>query len=566
MSDPAMHLADRMRARALDPTTPGAHLSRVRSDDPLAPYVARNPATPFQRLLDLVHKHPRDVLANPAFRVALAVDPGRLTTLLEPSRFHHKHIAAAGLFPLPECPATLIEAGLANLTPALARALLRHPNLTPAQLEALENGVRAKRAGTVRIRDVRQHRNHPKRPPTVTRDLLDAVARGLAPELLESSRNNRQPDPALLPPALRDALEGVAPLWLAQAARDPHYLHHLHQLEPQRLAFPLAQNPDCGAVTLTALARDEHAEVRRAVAAHPNTPPDALAVLAGDSDGHTALRALRHPNTPPETLRDALLGPRSRALVAASNPSTPVEALRAYAATEMAQDLAHRLLSNPSTPVDLLLAALHEDASSTHAAELLAAHPHAPYDKLHHLALHADVQVRVHLADNPALPEDILLLLATDLQTEVRSAVAQRAPAPEAFFRSMLDDPAGEVRAAVRQRLGLAPAPDRFSEPEHPALKDLQEYSVVRRALYAARSDAQPEVLTGLIDDPDPTVLVMLALNPSTPVRVLETLTTASLGSIADLATATLAQLSPAPLISHQEALFAAPAAVEGTA
>ena len=91
----------------------------------------------------------------------------------------------------------------------------------------------------------------------------------------------------------------------------------------------------------------------------------------------------------------------------ASNPSTPVDVLRALAQDEdwvVRSDVAE----NPSTPIEVLRALAKDE--SVYVRRWVAEHPNTPEDVLHYLAKDVEYEVREQVAQNPKSSSKILVM------------------------------------------------------------------------------------------------------------------------------------------------------------
>ena len=98
---------------------------------------------------------------------------------------------------------------------------------------------------------------------------------------------------------------------------------------------------------------DESPELKRSIAADPNTRPSVLAQLANDIDWAVKWKVAYNPNTPAEALVKLMTIPDTDIQVGvASNPNTPVEVLEEN--WDRCTDVACAIAKNPNTPEEVL--------------------------------------------------------------------------------------------------------------------------------------------------------------------------------------------------------------------
>ncbi|MFT2721407.1 hypothetical protein ACMT4L_15530 [Deinococcus sp. A31D244] len=200
-----------------------------------------------------------------------------------------------------------------------------------------------------------------------------------------------------------------------------------HPTRPDGLTAPspaLPLPPGTPAATLEALARQDHAGLRAAVARHPNTPPALLEALAATepdavlSNPALPLLRLAHP-------RLLLNTPRATLLALVGSPAAP-DWLRRHA------------LAHPDTGV-VAAAASHPDLTPAQLAALaeypawqvrsrVAARPDLRDDTLRVLAADPDYGVRMYVAARPDLPPSVQAQLRQDPSAFVRQVLARAAP------------------------------------------------------------------------------------------------------------------------------------------
>lgn len=187
-----------------------------------------------------------------------------------------------------------------------------------------------------------------------------------------------------------------------------------------RLALNLATPPE----TLATLAMDANAEVREGVAANRATPPDTLAILAGDANTNVRRWAAGNRAMPSGILA-RLAGdstPDVRQAVA-GNPATPPAALAALARDVVAR-VRREVASNPAAPPDALAERAKDADKDPPGTDIRT--PAMPPEIVS--ALFADIAVgwaRQQEAANPATPAETVAALARDPDAGVRRTAAR---------------------------------------------------------------------------------------------------------------------------------------------
>ncbi|MEU9703827.1 hypothetical protein AB0E14_23325, partial [Streptomyces sp. NPDC047981] len=185
------------------------------------------------------------------------------------------------------------------------------------------------------------------------------------------------------------------------------------------------------------------------------------------------------------------------ALAVAENPAVPLDRIVALAGRR-------RL---PREPLPRILAATHAELTKLAGSRvaqvraLVAARPDLPPALVERLAADADIGVARRIAPHRGLTEDRLVELVERHGPPVYGAVARNPGCGGALLRRMAGD-CGPARKALR------------TIAEHPALP--------------------PDVVEGLLTDPDPRVVRAAAAHPALPVATMERL----LGHAADAASA----------------------------
>ncbi len=235
---------------------------------------------------------------------------------------------------------------------------------------------------------------------------------------------------------------------------------------------------------LTHLAKDDDANVRRAVAEHEQAPPEILAVLAKDEDYHVRGAVASNEGTPPETL---------------THLAGDAEDWVRYA-------VARHMNTTPET-----LARLAMDTETT-VRRVVAQNQRKQSKALAHLAYDQDVLVRWYVAMNPDTPSDALIHLASDPMDMVRSMVNSNINKPaEASTRPVIMQD-----ASTRERA----ADDERTPANTLAILARDKAMDVRRKV-AMNPNAPLEALERLAGDKDSDVRVKVASNKNTPADVL---------------------------------------------
>jgi hypothetical protein len=233
--------------------------------------------------------------------------------------------------------------------------------------------------------------------------------------------------------------------------------------------------PESGALLSELLARlgsSATTDVRRAVAAHPETPLNTLRTLAADPHADVRREVASRPYAPEEVIQQLALDTDTSVLVQLALASR--EALPG----SIAEKLMH-----------------HSDPQVLLAVAAMRAMPPAVCE---HLAGVTNPEVRLALARNPDTSSDLarklLVVLGTDTSADVRVSVAEHPRTGEDLLRALENDDEEDVRSAVYAR--------RFTEDwsapfdGKPSFKKLA--AVVRR-LFVTHESAH-----GVETDPDP--------------------------------------------------------------
>lgn len=246
-----------------------------------------------------------------------------------------------------------------------------------------------------------------------------------------------------------------------------------------------AQHPDASGEALERLATRDDPEVRRAVAAHPNTPADVLVELAGD-------------------FPEAFLGNPAAMLLSTENPALP---------GRVPAEALHRALAPDEVPSNWLAwcCGHPDDALRLRVAE----HPSTPPAVLFRLTEDPESRVRARLTERPDLPAELLERLASDASEDVRCIVAIGAETPPPLLARLVKDSSSNVR------LRAARHPD---TPPH-ALEGMgEDPDVLVRVALTERPDPPQPVVERLTRDRIHWVRRRVAAHPETPAALIERL------------------------------------------
>lgn len=380
--------------------------------------------------------------------------------------------------------------------------------------------------------------------------LVAAAAAGLAPEAAVRELA-AHPDPEVRG-GLAYYVAGLPSDVLAALARDTDPYVAENAAQSSELTSGLAEE----------FARHPHVVVREEFARNTAAPPALLAALLAHG-GHPAPSRCAACHSRAERCADHGPGVRRIRLAAATNPAVPpagleefLDAEEAYAVDAFAErtDLpAHfhpRLAAHPSA----------------HVRATLARNPAVGETLLRRLAEDPDPAVRLAVVENPAVPlsrltalaaggrlpreplprvlaatEAELYELAASRVAQVRALVAARPDLPAELVDRLAADPDIGVgrRIAPHPGLGehrLAGLVERHGPPVYGAVarnpsctgallrrmaRNADSVGKARRVI-VAHPALPPEVVEGLLADPDPRVAYAAAAHPTLPVEAME--------------------------------------------
>lgn len=306
---------------------------------------------------------------------------------------------------------------------------------------------------------------------------------------------------------------------------------------------------------LRALASHKSAEVRRTVAANPNTPEEVLLRLAvhfpqeflanpvldllilvnpnllAEVPPYVRQRLLAHPKAPPGFLKwAATYGDEAALLSLAHNPSTPaelIEPLTRHPLPKVAEAAAmHVSLEASVLPQAILVSAQEADSSELRQLAQLDLLP--AWLSLR-AAREADSGLRVALAASSS-PAELLSALLLDEDEEVRKAARANPATPRESLDWVERLERGEAVDVPLETLALGHGWLRQLVARHPLASQAllagfaQHQDWKLRQAVAANPRLSTDWLEKLGSDPDRDVRQAVAANPATPVPVLERL------------------------------------------
>ncbi|MDX3193993.1 hypothetical protein PV458_36845 [Streptomyces sp. MN03-5084-2B] len=356
------------------------------------------------------------------------------------------------------------------------------------------------------------------------------------------------------------------PAWFERLARDPDPVVRSELSArfplPERIIDVLAADPDLDVVTSAArcqrptarLAADPRREVRRALAANEQSPPDLLRRIATEAASEAENRRCPPVAGKPGAAPDDLLA------TLAGNPATPPDCLPADAAALVRWAMASRtdlaagvyaklaedevpgvrwdLARNPAAVAFLPRLLARDDSREIRHA---AAHsPRVPLGLLAELALETKVG-RTLVPRVATATEPELRILAGSPAAQVRRLAAERPDLPPDLVARFAGDPDAGVARAVAAHPDLSPAQLRTlarhgtavaariaAHPRCPAdlARTLLEGAPVRALRVLARHPGlTAESIVALLGHSDDRVVTSAAANPALPAAVMSTLT-----------------------------------------
>lgn len=241
-----------------------------------------------------------------------------------------------------------------------------------------------------------------------------------------------------------------------------------------------ALNPQTQPSLLKKLAKDKSVAVRMATAKNASLTSDVLDLLAQDDEACVRQCALENPSVGLESLQSAT-SPEGKASLASSDKADAVTLQKL--AKESDDSIREAVAENVNTPADVLKI-LAKDKSSD-VRQSVAGNPHTPLEVLKILVKDKDEYVRGSLGYRSDLDEELFELLARDKSTWVRTQIAENVDTPKSVLALLAKDKDSFIRETVLDNRNL----------ENSAVKSLENPFIVNFSL---------------------------AVNPSTPVKILE--------------------------------------------
>jgi hypothetical protein len=403
----------------------------------------------------------------------------------------------------PSTPGTALETLAAratgiDVTPRLSQLLARHAHAPRTLLAAIAS----------QTEDV-----------AVLRALCENV--GVPPELLaQLERRGIAPLQRLLAIHLASDAQTLTRLWestrssavRAQVLRHPYCPDTLLRAIPASLPEKrsLALHPRTRADTLTLLARDDDATVRRAAAVNLNAPASALIPLCFDAEP-LVRRAVAARDDIPWKVVDWLAGDTDtwvrRAL--ARNPACSLEWLERFV-QDSESEVRRAVSRHPRCPAHLLARLAADEVGWVRAG--VAYRVDLPRPVLNGLACDTDIDVLSGVARNPATPQARLTQLAAHDVPDVRRGVILNRQATRRVLLPLRHEPYPLHRALVFEHPNLTDA-DRWRmrfDPDSEVRARIFAYlgralgARVSRAANPARPTSRPPDLPHTVDPGPP--------------------------------------------------------------
>ena len=235
---------------------------------------------------------------------------------------------------------------------------------------------------------------------------------------------------------------------------------------------------------LTTLSDDQHVAVRFAVAKNPGTPADVLGKLSKDLEAPVSQAALANKSISIESLKSTD-SDEARINLASSNEVTAETLVKL--AKEKNEDIRAAVAKNRNTPSETLFA-LAKDKSENVRGKV-AKNPSSSMETIKMLCRDKDYLIRGSIAFREDISAEIFEILSKDSEQWVRERVAENLKVPEGVLKVLAKDPESSVRDAALKNTNL--------------------------------NDASIESFENPI-----AVKLRLAENPSTPIDILESLST----------------------------------------
>jgi hypothetical protein len=242
------------------------------------------------------------------------------------------------------------------------------------------------------------------------------------------------------------------------------------------------------------LAGHPHAEVRRAAAANPATPPPLLAALLTGEGLPSAQRCLVCDREETPFVHDRQCTRTECDL----SPGASCDGTHESTVHETQQ----MALQNPATPTDAVVRFVHHPSPLLRWA--LAARSDLPAEVYGQLAMDPHAGVRADLAENPAVEDALLRALAGDRGHDVQRRLAHNPRVPLDVL----------IRLAGTTKIGATLLP-RVAAASPTEVEELaQSPEPAARMLVAQRRDLPPGIRDALAADPDAKVVKSIASHP----------------------------------------------------
>lgn len=522
-------LPDALFAEARSEQTPALRLKELAEIVELQPLLAANPATPVNTLKQL------STSSDAAIRRAVARNPNTaLTDLYRLAAEFPAEFLRNPIIPVLHMTQPHFIKDIPTIT---WLNLLRLPNL-PSFWFRLARDDKAFQRTLVLVWETMQA--HVSQVRETTLELP-------RPEAFVSSYHRQGKKPAV------PTVEGGVELFLLFVLLFPYTAPMLKEqwimasrTNPRQTGIALSLVKEIGARTLARLAQEQDPFVLSQVARHAEAPPRVLKRLAQSSrrrmtETHAQMKARRavasHPQLPPEAIyqlisaQDVALRRRALAHPALEALDLEIMALDQEATVRAALAVQSRL------PATLFTQLAGDPAFTVRAA--LARNLSVPLAILRDLAGDSESAVRVAAAANPRLPEEAQAALLVDAVESVRASLSGNARLRAEHAAHLAHDPSPKVRASLaanpRTSAALFATLLRAEEPEvwaglarHPHMPPQVLAQLARqgdqttRLAVAAHTRTPVETLAELARENTHAIWCALASNPRTPLSVLE--------------------------------------------
>lgn len=228
-----------------------------------------------------------------------------------------------------------------------------------------------------------------------------------------------------------EATKWASPSTLTKLAKD-------HEASVRRC---VAENPETPADTLAELGKDQDSWVRREVALNENTPTKILLELANDSDSDVVSALTSNKNCPKQVWEAVLNGKNfdeSLSKVIAQNISKDLINL---AKTKIPVEFHHYFLSNMFMPKEWVAEFLdNKEIDKNGLANLILNHGWLKEEFVPKIINVKDINVRERLAALPNLDRAMQMILVKDKSAAVRAALAKNPNSDPEILMQLLSD------------------------------------------------------------------------------------------------------------------------------